>query len=110
MAPSSTLSAVWNVVMIGAVFLACSLLYQPLSSALTETVLLVAYPRVILDKLAVPINDEIEKETCGTEIQRLKTVMKDLEAKYGYDAVKKGIRVGGQVNLEHAYCFLMIDA
>ena len=39
-----------------------------------------------------------EDEIRSAQIRRLSEVMGDLEERYGYDELKKGIRLGGQVN------------
>ena len=40
---------------------------------------------------------EVQGPVCGTQIGRLRALMSDLEAKYGYDELRRGIRHGGQV-------------
>ena len=50
-----------------------------------------------------------EEEIRSAQIRRLSEIMGDLEERYGYDELKKGIRLGGQVNtflLLHFIVFL----
>lgn len=105
--PTSTLFAVWNAALIAIGFFVCSLVKPPLSSAPTEPIFLEDCPKATLEDVSAVFHDEVQKGTCGIEIDRLKTVLNELEAKHGFDELRKGVRLGGLVNLKPCTKFLI---
>lgn len=88
--PSSTLSAFWNVALIAFGFFVSSMVNLPMTFTPSE-------PNISDTVTNSTLHAEVQGPVCGTEIGRLKAVMNKLEARYGYDELRRGIRHGGQV-------------
>ena len=93
----SILSAFWNAALIAFGFFV--VVNLPMTCTPSE-------PKVLKSVTKSTSHAEVQGLVCGTEIGRLNAVMSELEAKYGYDELRRGIRLGGEVKFLSFYVFL----